>query len=347
MSDVRRMFSICIPAYNRAKFLPELLESIYAQDLDDFEIVICEDLSRERPEIAKIAKEYGERYPGTLKYIENSENLGYDANIRNLVEKSAGRFCFFMGNDDLMCKGALKVVASALSRHSNIGFVLKSYAWFDVAPTQINQEVRYFSEERVLKAGREAISFCFRRAGVISGLIIHRDASQNASSSNYDGTLYYQMHITADVLVNMNAVCLPTILVLSRNSEPPEFGNSLREKGTYVPGRYTPEARLNMISGVVQIANDLDKRHELNIATDIMRDYANYFYPYIRDQLSLPLKSFFSLYRAFGKIGFAQFPMFHFYCVICYCVGEQNFDKLTKFIRNILGRSPHFGGFKD
>lgn len=346
MSDLRRMFSICIPAYNRAQFLPELLDSIYAQDFNDFEIVICEDRSRERPEIAKIAKEYEERYPGTIKYFENKENLGYDGNIRNLVEKATGEYCFFMGNDDLMYKGALKEVANAVSHHSNVGFVLKSYAWFDETPGQINQVVRYFNEERVLKAGMEAISFCFRRAGVISGLIIHRDAAQSASSSDYDGTLYYQMHITANVLVNMDAVCLPTILVLSRNSEPPEFGNSAREKGKFIPGRYTPEARLNMISGVVRIAKDLDKRHGMNISEAIMHDYANYFYPYIKDQLTLPLTSFFSLYRAFGKMGFAQFPMFHLYCLACYCLGEQNFDRLTKFVRNRLGRSPHFGGIK-
>src|SRR5271165_6479611 len=107
MTACRPLFSVCIPAYNRARHLPALLDSIYSQDCRDFEIVICEDVSREREQIAAIARDYAERYPGTLRYFENEVNLGYDANIRRLVEKGSGKFCFFMGNDDLMGSGAL------------------------------------------------------------------------------------------------------------------------------------------------------------------------------------------------------------------------------------------------
>ena len=41
MSAARVEFSICIPAYNRARHLAALLDSVYAQDCHDFEIVIC------------------------------------------------------------------------------------------------------------------------------------------------------------------------------------------------------------------------------------------------------------------------------------------------------------------
>jgi abequosyltransferase len=346
MSDARRMFSICIPAYNRAMHLAPLLDSIYAQDFKDFEIVICEDQSRERSEIHKIVEQYIVKYPNTLRYFENPKNLGYDGNIRNLVEKSSGLYCFFMGNDDLMCEAALAVVANAVKCNKNIGFVLKSYAWFNETPNQITQVIRYVSDERVLTAGKKAISICFRRSGVISGFIVHRDAAQKVATTDYDGTLYYQMHLSSEALVNMNAICLPNLLVLGRNFESPEFGNSEAEKGKYTPGCYTPAARLNMVSGAVRIAKDLDARHGLDVTEDILRDYANYFYPYIKDQLNLPLSQFFALYREFGKIGFVRFPMFHLYCLVCFCLGEKNFDKMTALIRKILGRSPQFGQMK-
>lgn len=343
MSESRRKFSICIPAYNRAVHLPALLDSIYAQNFKDFEIVICEDQSRERPLISEIANRYAERYPKTLTYIENSENLGYDANVRNIIANAKGEYCFFMGNDDLMCSGALATVAAGISRHKNVGLVLKSYAWFDNTPDKINQVVRYFNEERVLQTGKEAISICFRRVGVLSGLILHRDAAEKAATSEFDGTLYYQMHITSEVLAEMNAVCLPDVLVLSRNSEAPEFGNSSREKGKYTPGVYTPEARLNMISGVIRIVTALDHRRNLDMKDEVMRDYANYFYPYIRDQLNLPIKKFYNLYRNFGKMGFSRYPMFHLYFIVCYLLGQNGFDKVTGIIRKKLGTSLQIG----
>lgn len=338
----RPLFSICIPAYNRAHYLRPLLDSIYAQECRDIEIVICEDASRERPQIAAIASEYVDRYPGTLRYLENEVNLGYDANIRRLVEQAYGEYCFFMGNDDLMCPGALAEVASILERHANVGLVLKSYAWFDEVPQKINQEIRYFSEERQLAPGPEAIRVCFRRSGVISGYIIHRDSAYAVATSKFDGTLYYQMHLTANVLAERGAVCTPKVLVLCRKT-PPEFGVSRSERGNFVPGRYTPEARLHMISGALSIVRDLRNTRRIDVVDDVTRDYANYFYPYIRDQLKLGIKDFLQFHRDYCRLGFSRYPMFHVYCILGYAIGEENFDRMTRLVRSALGTSPRIG----
>lgn len=346
MSSARVRFSICIPAYNRARHLPALLDSVYAQDCKDFEIVICEDVSRERQQIAAIAGDYAERYPSTLLYFENKSNLGYDANIRNLVANASGEYCFFMGNDDLMCAGALSTVDGILKRHENVGLVVKSYVWFKEVPANINQEIRYFSEEREFAAGKEAIRICFRRSGVISGYIVHRDSAQAVATSKFDGTLFYQMHLTATVLVLRCAVFTPKVLVLCRASEPPEFGSSSSEKGKYTPGHFTPEARLSMLSGALSIIEDLRDTRGIDLVKDITHDYANYFYPYIRDQLSLPFEDFVRLYRGYSRMGFAKYPMFHMYCWVGYLLGESNFDSITNVIRRCLGRTPQFGSVR-
>jgi len=339
----RPFFSICIPAYNRARHLTPLLDSIFQQDFSSFEVVICEDQSRERPEIAAIAKRYAEFHPGKLRYLENAVNLGYDANIRELVARAEGKFCFFMGNDDVMCPGALAHVHELGQRHPGMGLALKSYAWFDESADSINQEVRYFNEETVLSAGVQAIGVCFRRSGVISGYVVDRDRAHAAATTKFDGTLYYQMHLTASVLVDSDAVCTPQVLVLCRSNEPPEFGNSANEKGKFVPGRYTPDARLRMISGAISIIVDLRDSGRLDVVDIVLKDYANYFYPYIKDQLGLGLKEYFKLYRSFGRMGFSRYPLFHIYFVLAYLLGERRFDSLTRMLRGALGRSPHFG----
>jgi glycosyltransferase involved in cell wall biosynthesis len=343
MPSHRPLFSICIPAYNRARHLPALLDSIYSQDWHDFEVVLCEDASRERSQIAAIAREYAKRYPGTLRYYENEINLGYDANIRRLVEKAWGEYCFFMGNDDLVCPGALGEVAGILSRHRNVGLVLKSYAFFYDSPERVAQTIRYFSEEREFAAGHDAIRICFRRSGVISGYVVHRDSAYAAATDKFDGSLYYQMHLTANVLVERCAVFTPRVLVLCRGSEPPEFGSSRLEKGKFVPGRYTPEARLRMVSGALSIVKNLRDGLGIDVVDDVTRDYANYFYPYIRDQLTLPFDDFVRLYRSYSRMGFGRYPMFHFYCSLAYVLGEHTFDKATTVVRKVLGRSPQLG----
>ncbi len=347
MTATRRLFSICIPAYNRANHLPTLLDSVFAQDFTDFEIVICEDRSPEREQIAAIVRRYAEAHPGVISYYENEKNLGYDGNFRNLVEKATGEFCFFMGNDDIVCPNAFAIAADLIARNPDAGFVLRAFAWFDDTPNNptlaINQEVRYFTEERRFAAGREAILLCYRRSGVISGYIVRRDPAYAAATDRYDGTLYYQMHLTLQVLATYPAVFTPEVLVLVRSGEPPQFGNSGSEKGKFVPGLYTPQARLNMVGGALRIIRDFDAATGLRVSQPVQSDYANYFFPYIRDQLKLPFRSFWFLYRGYGRMGFDQYPIFHFYCLVAFAFGEKNFDRVTKKIRSLLGRSPHFG----
>jgi abequosyltransferase len=343
VTETRKLFSVCIPAYNRTEHLRPLLDSIFAQDFRDFEILICEDLSRERPQIAAIVGEYQSRYPGMLRYLENEENLGYDGNIRKLVREGTGQFCFFMGNDDIMCAGALENAASVIDRYPNVGLVMKSYGWFDETPDKVNQEIRWFTEEKEFPAGIPAIRFAFRRSGVLAGYIVHRDSANEAATAKFDGTLYYQMHLTANILINKTAVCTPKVLILCRGNGQPEFGNSAKEKGKFIPGSYTPQARLNMIGGALSIIRDLKQTKNIDVVEDVIHDYANYFYPYIKDQLNLPLRDYYHLYRAYGRMGFARYPIYHLYFVLAYLLGERRFDALTAFIRGHLGRSPRIG----
>jgi glycosyltransferase involved in cell wall biosynthesis len=340
---IRPLISVCIPAYNRVRCLAPLLDSVLAQNFDDFEIVICEDHSPERLAIRHIAQQYIDSHPNRIRYFENETNLGYDANIRQLVDKAAGHYCFFMGNDDLMCPGALRHLAELTERHPDLGFVLRGYAVFDQTPENIVHELRYFAEERALSAAKEAIVVCYRRSGVISGYIVHRDDAHAAATDRFDGTLYYQMHLTASVLWRRNAVCTPRIMVLCRANEPPDFGNSEKEKAVYTPGRYTVPARLNMVRGALSIIADFDASHGQRLTPLILQDYANYFYPFIVDQLTLPLGEYLTLYRGYCSMGFWRYPMFHLYCGLCYLLGARRFDRLTRVVRGMLGRNVRFG----
>jgi abequosyltransferase len=346
MNHARHTFSICIPAYNRVQHLRPLLDTVFAQDFTDYNVIICEDVSAQRSQIRAVVEDYAARYPGRVFYYENERNLGYDANIRNLVEKADGEFIFFMGNDDIMCPGALASVAEIVRRVPNVGLVVKSYAFFDLTPDRINQEIRYFTEERVFPPGPDAIALTFRRSGVIAGYVVHRDSAFAAASTKFDGTLYYQMHLTASVLNHRCVVYTPKVLVLCRDGEPPEFGDSSSEKGKYVPGHYTPQARLNMVGGAFSILEDLKAREGVDVIDAVKGDYASYFYVYIRDQLELPLRKFLWLYLQFAKMGLYKFPMFHANVFISYLLGARRFDNFTRRVRVYLGRTPHLGLLK-
>ena len=178
-------------------------------------------------------------YPFRIRYFENEKNLGYDANLRNLVEKATGEYCFFMGNDDLMNSGAFATVGAALDRHKNVGVILRSYATFDDDPGQINQTFRYFGHELFFPAGFDTVVTFFRRSVVISGLIVHRETASKFVTDRFDGTLLYQLHLVASILGEKNGVFLPEILVLYRNGGFPISATARRE-GEVCPSGANP-----------------------------------------------------------------------------------------------------------
>ena len=49
----RKLFSICIPSYNRPAEIRRLLDSIDTMYVDGIEIVICEDKAPKRLEVRK------------------------------------------------------------------------------------------------------------------------------------------------------------------------------------------------------------------------------------------------------------------------------------------------------
>jgi hypothetical protein len=98
-----------------------------------------------------------------------------------------------------------------------------------------------------------------------------------------------------------------------------------------------------MISGALSIIRDLKTTKGIDAVEDVVHDYANYFYPYIKDQLALPLRDYYELYRGYGGMGFSKYPLYHLYFFLGYLLGEKRFDALTALVRSRLGRSPRFG----
>src|SRR5437870_4748652 len=111
------LLSICIPAYNRPRQLVELVRSVDCAP-EDVEIVICEDRSPKQAEIRDAIEAEARRSPYRIRYSENAENLGYDGNIRHLIEAATGKYVLFMGDDDLFVPGALDRFLGFLVQHA-------------------------------------------------------------------------------------------------------------------------------------------------------------------------------------------------------------------------------------
>jgi abequosyltransferase len=337
------MISVCIPAYNRPEVLSPLLDSILSQDYANFEIVICEDKSPKREQIRDVVSMYRQKWPQKIQYYENESNLGYDGNIRNLIEKAGGDYCFFMGNDDLMYPGALATVASAIARHDNVGVVLRTYASFDESPEKINQVFRYFQDELFFPAGPDTITTFFRRSVVISGVVISRKEALKYSTDRFDGTLLYQLYLVANILVTTNGVNVPQILALYRNGGTPDFGNSEKERNRFTPKMQTPESSLHFMKGMLEIAKWTEESRKIKIYKRIINDIGNYCYPILSIQAKQPLMVFLRYAFGFAAMGFWRNKFFYLYLISLLALGSDRVDRLIQYIKRRIGHTPTIG----
>ena len=274
---------------------------------------------------------------------ENELNLGYDANLRNLIKKARGAYCFFMGNDDLMYSGALSTVAAALARHPNIGVILRTYASFDGTPDAIDQVFRYFDRELFFPAGAPTITTFFRRSVVIPGVVLNRQAALRWATDRFDGTLLYQLYLVANILVEKNGVFLPDILALYRNGGTPDFGNSEKERGKFVPNDQTPESSVHFMKGMLDIAAWVEKERQSPVYEPILRDIGNYSYPILSIQAKKGFRAFVKYGFDLARLGLWRNSMFFIYMASILFIGTKNSDKLIRGIKRILGHTPSIG----
>lgn len=343
----RLLLTVCIPAYNRAALLGPLLESILAQNFDDYEVLICEDGSPERAAIADVVRRFQQEHPGRIRYEENPANLGYDGNIRRLVERAQGHYCVFMGNDDLLCEGALARISAAVRREPDCGVVVRSYASFDMDPRQPKQVFRYYPQEYVLPAGAQAVFTAYRRSVVISGMVIHRDAAQAVATARFDGTLLYQLYLVGMILATHGVVFVPEIIALRRDGMPPDFGNSEVERGKFVPGDQTPESSIHFMQGMLGIAQYVEEATRLKVFEPIRADIGNYSYPILSIQALRPFAAFVKYGAGLAWLGLWRYPLFHLYFLALLLLGPRLVDRAIGLIKRRLGHTPRFGAARE
>jgi glycosyltransferase involved in cell wall biosynthesis len=225
---VRPLISFAMPTYNNAVELEETLRSIIPQVLacdEPVEIVISDNASTDATE--RICRELAERH-GFVTYRRNDHNLGFDMNILNALEASAGEYCWLFG-DDLLLPGMLATVVSATRRHRP-DLVSLNYAYhYDGKPLERPAQVRAMSlvKEPVLVHGNDALIrlrllyFTFISSNVVRRVPDFIEATRNDDLRGF-AHLFYILRVCRQG----TALLLPDLAVVTqwtheRPAQPP------------------------------------------------------------------------------------------------------------------------------
>ncbi len=341
-SDDRILLSICIPSYNRPEQLDTLLSTIDCNP-DSVEVVICEDAAPRREEARNTVDKFRRVSEYRVVYKENPSNLGYDGNLRRLVELATGCFVMFMGDDDLFIPGALDRFLTFLTEHKNKKYILRSY--IVVHPGGAIETFRYLKNTTVLPSGEDSVAWLFKRSVSLSGFTISRDDALASATADLDGTLLYQIYLMAQIcLYNDSIYCdFPVAqAVQSFRDDKPYFGASPAERGRYTSGKVTQDNSINFTKAYFELTAYLDKRHSTHLTSRVKIDVSKYSYPFLSIQRRRGISSFLRYAKRLEKeIGFDCTPYYFIYKWTLVVLGERLCDRVILRIKNTLGYTPN------
>lgn len=341
--------SICIPSYNRPRFLKELIASIVKQCTLDHEIVISDDSSPSYNEILEIVEKYKEIYPDlSIKIFKNEKTLGYDGNFRSLIDKSSGDYCVFMGDDDIMLPNALSRIEDVINNNTGVAVILRSWLKADRETNKVDEVFKYFSDDRLFVAGVKSSATLFRRSVAIAGFTVKRELASQLATAQFDGTLLYQVYLTATLALKHPCYYISEPIAIMRkdkNQKPTHFfGTAEVEKNKFKPGSLTYENSLHFIDGMLKVSLDVSNMQNCVVLNNlILKDLYNYSYPLLSVQRNNGLGNFIRYQKELRRRGFGKSVLFNIYTISLLMFGTKYCSILIKIIKNVYGRTPIIG----
>jgi len=151
------LVSVVIPTYNRAAYLHECLQGLFAQTYRPLEILVIDDCSTDKtPEVIKYWQEHAAEYPPlTLKYYKLPRNVGFAHAMSIGYFLSEGELIANHDSDDISHPQRIEQQVKFLMMNEDYSLVGTNYEVFSksIKQTQKAYLVRY--DNNILKCYRE------------------------------------------------------------------------------------------------------------------------------------------------------------------------------------------------
>ena len=135
--------SIILPTYNRARFLPQALESIRTQQWTDWELIIVDDGSTD--ETAEIIGELTAGIEQPVKFVRQENQGAYGARNTGL-DHATGKYIAFFDSDDEWLPHHLDESVAILESNVDVDWVYSASRIVDLTSGRVLSENCFFND---------------------------------------------------------------------------------------------------------------------------------------------------------------------------------------------------------
>jgi len=188
------LFSVCVPQFNRSSFLLKSLNRLQEQTSADFEVCISDGGSTDgrAREIVGFLRDSGMSY----RYEVQKKPAPYDQNLRAAIGLAGGRYCFLLGNDDMLAaKTTLQYVGQIVETHGFPEVVVTNYHELSTG-----RDFRRVLKTDIIGKGINAAVSNFRNYSFVSGILLNRELAEKHATEKWDGSEMYQTFLATRIL---------------------------------------------------------------------------------------------------------------------------------------------------
>jgi alpha-1,3-rhamnosyltransferase len=125
------LISIIVLTYNSSEFVIETLESIYRQDYEQLELIVCDDASKDNS--VQIVKDWigknGSRFE-KIQLISNEFNLGIPSNCNVGLQHATGEWVKIIAGDDILLDDCISKNCNYIKEEISARFVMSKVQLF-------------------------------------------------------------------------------------------------------------------------------------------------------------------------------------------------------------------------
>ena len=143
----RPLVTVYVTCHNYGRFLRECIDSVRAQSMSEWELLIFDDGSTD--ESAEIATQYVEDEPDRIRLFSTAKPRGLRACANQAITEARGRYIMRLDADDYLDESALLVMSDKLESDRDLALVYPNWVY-------IAEDGSYLGVERRKQHGVES-----------------------------------------------------------------------------------------------------------------------------------------------------------------------------------------------